>query len=131
MPQRDTRRWRRTNTPDARDHGRYDDIWFVSEHIGWGVNGAGQIVKTIDGAHGLHVFGQMPADRIETPFRIDARATASIRRPRLAAGHTHGDQRVLGRRLIDDLLDPDFNLPAVGEVVLIKEALCRTEPKPR
>lgn len=54
------RRWRRTNTPDARDHGRYDDIWFASERVGWGVNGAGQIIKTVDGAETWTVKKSLP-----------------------------------------------------------------------
>ena len=60
MPSEDARRWRRTSTPDARDHGRYDDIWFVSDRVGWGVNGAGQIIKTIDGAATWSVQKSLP-----------------------------------------------------------------------
>lgn len=60
MSEQDIRRWRRTNTPDARDHGRYDDIWFVTEHLGWGVNGAGQIVKTTDGGASWTVQKSLP-----------------------------------------------------------------------
>ncbi len=37
--------WRPTAAPVDR---RYDDIWFISPQIGWGVNSAGQIVHTED-----------------------------------------------------------------------------------
>ena len=37
--------WRPTTAPVQT---RYDDIWFISPQIGWGVNSAGQIVHTDD-----------------------------------------------------------------------------------
>jgi len=37
--------WRPTTAPAQT---RYDDIWFISPQIGWGVNSAGQIVHTED-----------------------------------------------------------------------------------
>src|SRR2546423_5798587 len=37
--------WRPTTAPSQT---RYDDIWFISPQIGWGVNSAGQIVHTED-----------------------------------------------------------------------------------
>ena len=37
--------WRPTNAPVQR---RYDDIWFITPQVGWGVNSAGQIVHTED-----------------------------------------------------------------------------------
>lgn len=39
-------RWISTPAPLA---GRYDDIWFLNEQLGWAVNGNGQILKTDDG----------------------------------------------------------------------------------
>lgn len=38
--------WRPTSAPVQT---RYDDIWFISPQVGWGVNSAGQIVHTEDG----------------------------------------------------------------------------------
>ncbi|UFX46498.1 hypothetical protein HAP47_0007385 [Bradyrhizobium sp. 41S5] len=38
--------WRPTNAPVQT---RYDDIWFISPQVGWGVNSAGQIVHSEDG----------------------------------------------------------------------------------
>jgi photosystem II stability/assembly factor-like uncharacterized protein len=38
--------WHPTCAPKRR---RHDDIWFVDQQIGWAVNSAGQILKTIDG----------------------------------------------------------------------------------
>ena len=43
---------------------------------------------------------------------------------------TQAGLREANARLIDDFLDPYFNLPAIREVVLIEEALRRTEPEP-
>jgi photosystem II stability/assembly factor-like uncharacterized protein len=37
--------WRPTTAPVQT---RYDDIWFISPQVGWGVNSAGQIVHTAD-----------------------------------------------------------------------------------
>src|SRR5215813_6042406 len=37
--------WRPTNAPLQT---RYDDVWFISPQVGWGVNSAGQIVHTED-----------------------------------------------------------------------------------
>ena len=42
-----TLRWGPTNAPVA--SSRTDDIWFIDQQIGWGVNSNGQIVKTTDG----------------------------------------------------------------------------------
>ena len=38
--------WDDTTAPSQT---RYDDIWFISPQVGWGVNSAGQIVHTEDG----------------------------------------------------------------------------------
>jgi photosystem II stability/assembly factor-like uncharacterized protein len=39
--------WHATNAPE---HTRYDDIFFFNPQVGWGVNSAGQVVHTEDGA---------------------------------------------------------------------------------
>jgi photosystem II stability/assembly factor-like uncharacterized protein len=43
--------WRATNAPMANQQGgkRYDDIWFVTPDVGWGVNSDGKILRTTDG----------------------------------------------------------------------------------
>jgi len=43
--------WRPTNAPMAdQDRGkRYDDIWFATPELGWGVNSDGKILRTDDG----------------------------------------------------------------------------------
>lgn len=38
--------WQPTSAPNA---GRYDDIWFISELVGWAVNSNGNILMTTDG----------------------------------------------------------------------------------
>lgn len=43
-------RWVPTDTPQLRQGGRTDDIWFVDDTTGWAVNSNGQILKTSDGA---------------------------------------------------------------------------------
>lgn len=43
--------WRPTNAPMANQEAgkRYDDIWFVTPQLGWGVNSDGKILRTDDG----------------------------------------------------------------------------------
>jgi photosystem II stability/assembly factor-like uncharacterized protein len=46
--------WRATNAPVADQQGgkRYDDVWFMTPQIGWGVNSDGKILHTDDGGAG-------------------------------------------------------------------------------
>lgn len=51
LPSEPALTWRATNAPIANQlrGKRYDDIWFVTPDLGWGVNSDGKILRTMDG----------------------------------------------------------------------------------
>lgn len=48
LPFGSTAQWETMNAPEA---GRYDDIFFLNDTLGWAVNSMGDIYKTTDGEH--------------------------------------------------------------------------------
>lgn len=52
------RRWIATDAPLA---GRYDDCFFISDLVGWAINGAGQVIRTDDGARNWHPQQVLPS----------------------------------------------------------------------
>lgn len=51
LPSEPALTWRATNAPmaDQLRGKRYDDVWFVTPDLGWGVNSDGKILRTTDG----------------------------------------------------------------------------------
>ena len=51
LPSEPALTWRATNAPmaDQLRGKRYDDVWFVTPDLGWGVNSDGKILRTRDG----------------------------------------------------------------------------------
>jgi hypothetical protein len=74
-----------------------------------------------DGDDRIHVGRHVPADRITTSLRVGTGPTAAVRRSGLPAGNANGDAMTCAWRFPNGLLDPQFDLPASREVVLIKE----------
>jgi photosystem II stability/assembly factor-like uncharacterized protein len=63
IPDEPVRAWRATNAPMAdQDRGkRYDDVWFVTPDLGWGVNSDGKILRTSDGGASWELQFHNPA----------------------------------------------------------------------